>query len=191
VLVGSLLFPDRFAAQSEALILTPVMLLWINLVTDGLPAIALGADPRATDILERDPRSSDESVIDPSVVASVLSIGVTATVVGLVLFFETLAVADDLLTAQTVLFTFLVVAEMAIIQVIRRRFGQSVFSNPYLLVAVAASLALHGLVLYTPAAGLFGVVPLGAAAWMAIAGGVAVVLVVTYLASLVIERYVD
>ncbi|MGM0399320.1 MAG: cation-translocating P-type ATPase, partial [Halobacteriota archaeon] len=191
VLVGTFLFTERFAVDAEALILTPVMLLWINLVTDGLPAIALGVDPRADDVLERPPRSSEASVIDRRVAASVLSIGVTATVVGLVLFFETLATVGTFVAAQTVLFTFLVVTEMSIIQVIRRRFGQSIGSNRYLLGAIVASLALHAVVLYTPLANLFGVVALGWAGWARVLGGVLVVVAVTFLASLVFDRMLE
>ncbi|MFW5918908.1 MAG: cation-translocating P-type ATPase [Halanaeroarchaeum sp.] len=188
VLVGTVLFTEQFATGSEALILTPVMLLWINLVTDGLPAIALGVDPRADGILERSPRPPEESVIDRHVLASVLSIGLSITVVGLLLFFETLAEAGSLIAAQTVLFTFIVVTEMGIIQVIRRRYGQSIRSNPYLVVAVVASLALHGLVLYTPLADLFGVVSLGWAEWGLVIAGVVGVVVANYAISLVFDR---
>jgi Ca2+-transporting ATPase len=173
VLVGSVLFPQLFAAQSEALILTPVMLLWINLVTDGFPALALGVDPTAADVLQREPREADAGVIDRRVVVSVFTIGLTVTAAGLVLFFETLDSAGSLAYAQTMLFTFFVVAEMAVIQVIRRRFGQSSWSNPWLLAAVSASLLLQLAVLYTPLADLFGVIPLGARDWLHI--GVAVV----------------
>jgi Ca2+-transporting ATPase len=191
VLVGSALFPDRFAAQSEALILTPVMLLWINLVTDGLPALALGVDPQAPDVLARQPRPADEPVIDRRIIASVLTIGATLTLAGLALFFESLVATESLVRAQTVLFTFIVVAEMGIIQVIRRRFGQSILSNRWLIAAVAGSLTLQVLVLYTPLAGLFDVVaPVGTdLAW--IGAAVAATLVVNYLLSMAVDRLFD
>jgi Ca2+-transporting ATPase len=179
VLIGSALFPELFAAQSEALILTPVMLLWINLVTDGLPALALGVDPKADDVLDREPRDESEGVIDRRVALSVGTIGVTITAAGLVLFFRTLADSAALVPAQTVLFTFFVAAEMGLIQVIRRRFGGSLLSNPWLVAAVAASLLLQLAVLYTPVAGLFDVTPLGLPAWTRIGLGVAVVLALT------------
>jgi Ca2+-transporting ATPase len=188
VLVGSALFPELFAAQSEALILTPVMLLWINLVTDGLPALALGVDPRAPNVLDRPPRDPDESVIDREVVASVLAIGVTATAAGLVLFFNALTATGSLVRAQTLLFTFLVVAEMGLIQVIRRRFDTPLLSNPWLVAAVAGSLALQAAVLYTPVADLFDVVPIDIAGWEAIAVAVAAVLAVNALLSAATRR---
>jgi Ca2+-transporting ATPase len=181
VLVGSVLFPRLFAAQAEALILTPVMLLWINLVTDGPPALALGVDPTADDVLERDPRDEDDGVIDRGVAVSILAIGLTLAAVGVALFFESLSTFGSLARAQTVLFTFFVLSEMGLVQVIRRRFSQSPLSNPWLLAAVAASLALHGLVLYTPLSGLFGVVVPTAADWLRIGLAVGVVLAVNFV----------
>jgi Ca2+-transporting ATPase len=191
VLVGSAFFPRLFASRAEALILTPVMLLWINLVTDGLPALALGVDPKADDVLSRDPRDPGESVIDERVALSVVSIGVTVTVVGLALFFQSLRTFESLVHAQTFLFAFFVVAEMGIIQVIRRRFGASVFSNRWLVAAVAASLVLQLLVLYTPVADVFGVVALELSDWAHIGTGVVVVLLVNVLLSLAYDRLLD
>jgi len=188
VLVGSILFPELFAAQSEALILTPVMLLWINLVTDGLPALALGVDPKSPDVLEREPRESNEPVIDTRVLVSILTIGVTLTAVGLVVFFEALATFEELLAAQTLLFTFFVVSEMGIIQVIRRRFGQGLLSNRWLVGAVVTSLILQLLVLYTPVAGLFGVYGIGLSGWVNIVAAVSVVVVGNYLLSMAADR---
>jgi Ca2+-transporting ATPase len=165
VLLGSVLFPRLFAGDPEALVLTPVMLLWINMVTDGLPALALGVDPKADDVLDRAPRGADDSVIGGRMLASVLGIGVVTTVTGLALFFHALARTGALVVAQTLLFTFLVTAEMVRIQVIRRRYDQSVLSNPWLVGAVAVSFGLQALVLYTPLAGLFDVVPPTLTGW--------------------------
>jgi Ca2+-transporting ATPase len=191
VLIGSALFPELFAAQSEALILTPVMLLWINLVTDGLPALALGVDPKADDVLDREPRDADESVIDRRVALSVLTIGVTVTVAGLALFFESLRAFESLVRAQTLLFTFFVVAEMGIIQIIRRRFGARLLSNPWLVAAVVASLGLQLAVLYTPLAGLFDVFGLGVPGWERIGLAVVVVLAINAVVSRLYDHLLD
>jgi Ca2+-transporting ATPase len=188
VLIGGVLFPNLFAAQSEALILTPVMLLWINLVTDGLPALALGVDPKAPDVLEREPRSSETGVIDRRVLASILAIGVTMTAVGLVIFFEGLVTFESLVVAQTLLFTFFVVAEMGVIQVIRRRFGSGVLSNPWLVAAVVASLLLQLVVLYSPLAGLFDVYAPGVPGLGRIGAGVLLVLIGTVALASGIDR---
>ena len=188
VLIGSVLFPDAFASRSEALILTPVMLLWINLVTDGLPALALGVDPRSPTVLDRPPRDPTESVIDRELALSVLGIGVTGTAAGLLLFFNTLSATGSLVRAQTLLFTFLVVAEMGLIQVIRRRFGTSLLANRWLAAAVAGSLTLQLAVLYTPVADAFGVSRLGLPGWLDIGIAVAAVIVVNGLLSALVDR---
>jgi Ca2+-transporting ATPase len=191
VLVGSAFFPRLFASRAEALILTPVMLLWINLVTDGLPALALGVDPKADDVLDRPPRDAGESVIDRRVALSIAAIGVTVTAAGLSIFFGTLRAFESLVRSQTLLFTFFVVAEMGIIQVIRRRYGTSLLSNRWLVAAVVAALLLHLAVLYTPLAGVFDVVPLGPADWERVGVAVLAVLAVNALASVAIGRVVD
>ena len=76
VLLGSLLFPTQFSGTSQALILTPILILWINLVADTLPALALGADPHADGLMDRPPRPTDEGVINARVLVSILTIAV-------------------------------------------------------------------------------------------------------------------
>ena len=165
VLVGSALFPAAFASKSEALVLTPVMLLWINLVTDGLPALALGADPKADDVMDREPRGDDEPVIDTRMMLSILTIGALMTVTGLSLFFFGLTETRALVVAQSLLFTFLVTIEMVRIQTIRSRYDQGILSNPWLVVAILVTLALQLLVLYTPLNQLFDVVAVSVTGW--------------------------
>jgi len=169
VLIGSAFFPEfASTSASEALILTPVMLLWINLVTDGLPALALGVDPKADDIMDRPPRGADESVINRRVMASILTIGTLLAVTGLPLFFYGL-VQERLVVAQTLLFTFIVAAEMIWVQLIRARYDLSVFSNRWLIAAIASTIVLQLGVLYTPVNQFFGVVALNATHWSWIA----------------------
>ncbi|WP_188424002.1 cation-translocating P-type ATPase [Haloferax sulfurifontis] len=168
-LLGAALFPGTFASES-ALVITPVALLWLNLVTDGFPALALGADPKSDDVMHRPPRPRDEGVLDRRTMASILGIGVALTATGLGVFFYALDRSGDLVVAQTVLFTFLVTAELVRTQSVRLRYRLSPLSNPWLLGAVGLSLALHLVLLYTPVADLFGVVPLGLTEWGWVAG---------------------
>ncbi len=168
-LLGAALFPEVFASES-ALVITPVALLWLNLVTDGFPALALGADPKSNDVMRRPPRPRDEGVLDRRTVASILGIGAALTATGLGVFFYALSRSGDLVVAQTVLFTFLVTAELVRTQSVRLRYRLSPLSNPWLLGAVGLSLALHLALLYTPVADLFGVVPLGLTEWGWVAG---------------------
>lgn len=166
VLIGSAFFPSLFAGQSKALILTPVMLLWINLVTDGLPALALGIDPKMEGIMDREPRGTDEPVINHRIMSSILVIGGVIALLGLPLFFYGLELTEDLIVAQTLLFTFIVIAEMVWAQIIRSRYELSLFTNPWLIGAIASSLALHLGVLYTPLSEYFGVIGLSPTQWL-------------------------
>ncbi|WP_433634534.1 cation-translocating P-type ATPase [Halomicrococcus sp. NG-SE-24] len=190
VLVGTVLFPRAFASRSEALVLTPVMLLWINLVTDGLPALALGADPKPDDVLDRSPRGDDEPVIDTRMMVSILTIGALMTATGLALFFFGLSRTRDLVVAQSLLFTFLVTIEMVRIQSIRSRYDQEFFSNRWLVGAILVTLALQLLVLYTPLHVFFDVVPLSRRGWTWIGVAFLAFLVADALVSRLYDRTV-
>lgn len=179
VLIGSFMFPDTFSSNSEALILTPVMLLWINLVTDGLPALALGADPKSEGIMEREPRGMDEPVINRRMMSSIVTIGAVMAAAGLPLFFHAVT-SMGLLEAQTLLFTFLVAVEMVRIQTIRSRYGQGLLSNSWLIAALGSSFLLQLVVIYTPLRSYFGTYTIGAGGWGLIAASVVGFTALTY-----------
>ncbi|MFB6190225.1 MAG: cation-translocating P-type ATPase [Candidatus Nanohaloarchaea archaeon] len=190
VLIGSFLFPEVFSSNSDALILTPVMLLWINLVTDGLPALALGADPKAGGIMEREPRGQDEPVISRRMMSSILGIGLLMAVLGLPLFFHAVT-GIGLLEAQTLLFTFLVAVEMVRMQLIRQRYSQSFLSNRWLIAALGFSFGLQLLVLYTPLSTYFGTYAIGITGWKWIAAAVAGFGALTYSATKLLDHLSD
>ncbi len=181
VLLGSLLFPDLFAGSSQALVLTPVMLLWINMVTDGLPALALGADPKSEKIMERKPRPKDEPVINLHMWASIITIGILMTIIGLAIFFYSLTETRSLVRAQTLLFTFLVAVEMIRIQIIRQRYKNTILSNPWLLGAIVLSFLLQLSVIYTLLNNLFKITPITAKGWSWIGIGFIAFLVVAII----------
>lgn len=140
----------------------------------------------AEDVMDRPPRPPDEGVVDARMLSS---IGAVMTVTGLALFLAALAGTRDVVRARTLLFTFLVV-ETVRVQVIRSRYGASPLSNPWLLAAVATTLALQLLVLYTPVAGFFGVVPLSATGWTWIAAGFVALLALNLGAEFALDRTV-
>jgi len=190
VLVGSAFFPTLFAGSTEALILTPVMLLWINLVTDGLPALALGVDPKAEGIMDRPPRGEDESVIGRRILLSIGIIGGLMALAGLPLFFYGLELTEDIVVAQTVLFTFLVLVQMAVPQLVRSRFDLSPLSNRWLLAAIASSILLQLGVLYTPLNAFFDVVALGTTRWTWIGAALIAFLVAWFIVASIVDRRV-
>jgi Ca2+-transporting ATPase len=97
--------------------------------------------------------------------ASIASIAVIMTVTGLALFFYGLERFTDLVRAQTILFTFLVAVEVVRIQVIRSRYELSLVSNPWLIGAIAVTLLLQMVVLYTPLSDWFAVRPPSIEQW--------------------------
>ncbi|AXG11783.1 cation-transporting P-type ATPase [Haloplanus rubicundus] len=183
VLLGSLLFPAQFSGTSQALILTPILILWINLVADTLPALALGADPHADGLMDQPPRPPDEGVINTRVLVSILTIATLLAVTGLGLFFYALDTTGSLLRAQSLLFTFIVVVELIRIQVIRSRYDQPLRSNLWLVGAIGVSLLVHITVLYTPLHDVFQVVPLTLVEWALIAAGFVVFLLLNVVIS--------
>jgi len=141
-------------------ILRPIHLLWINVTTDALPAIALGFEPPEPGLLERPPRSAKERFITNRKLIYYIVMGTLLGGMVITLFRATLPYG--LAFAQTVAFTTLVLSE----------FGRAIVSrsenlniwripgNKWLIPALLASLALQLVVLYTPVNIAFGAVPL-------------------------------
>ncbi|AXR82620.1 cation-translocating P-type ATPase [Natrarchaeobaculum sulfurireducens] len=161
--------------SGAGLVMTPIMFLWINVVTDGIPALTLGVDPEADDVMERPPRPPGEGVITERIMSSIGGIAILITATLLPLFYYYNQVVGDLVLAQTMVFTAFVFMAIARIGAIRTRYGLGPFSNNrWLLLAIAITLTLQLLVLYTPLSVLFGVTPLAFGHWLQIGLVVAV-----------------
>jgi Ca2+-transporting ATPase len=159
-----------FLATITALGISPkiaVQLLWINLVTDGLPAIALGVDPPANGIMQRLPRKKGARMIDLDTLYFLGSIGLAATLVLLLLYAFYMG-AEGPAKAYSILFTSFVVLEMLTVYAVRWRYGTDLLSNAWLHIAVFSSIALQFVLLYTPLNSLFGIVPLSVQEWFGI-----------------------
>jgi Ca2+-transporting ATPase len=173
-LIGGFLFPEQFQT-TESVVLTAVMILWVNFASDGPPAIALGEDPKVEGIMERSPRGRDEPIIDKKILAMIAFTGPVAALVMLPLFFMNI---ENFMLAQTMLFMALAFFELAMFQVIRRDYGLKLKDNKWLIAMIGLSTLSHLAVLYTPLAAMFGVVPLGLQQWVYIAGSLAVFVVI-------------
>ncbi|MFW6071323.1 MAG: cation-translocating P-type ATPase, partial [Candidatus Bipolaricaulota bacterium] len=158
--------------------LTAPMLLWVNLLTDGLPAVALGADGRSAGIMGRSPREKGEGVINGYMVYVILGIGLSLTTLILFSFNRFL---PDLRTARTVAFTELVLIELVEIWPIRKIFGEPIKRNSWLRLAVLSSILLQFVVIYSPLNGFFGLVPLGFHAWLVVGSAVLIFVVFIWL----------
>lgn len=163
-----------------------IQLLWINLVTDGLPALAIGVDPAQIGVMQKMPRKKEDRIIDPRTLFTVLSIGICSTAAIFAAYSYSLS-HDSATEAQTILFTSLVFMEMLIVYVVRWRYATQILSNKWLHLAVASSLILQLIILFTPAGTYFGVIALGMDDWTII--GASLVLFLALLSiPLALER---
>jgi Ca2+-transporting ATPase len=154
--------------------LTPIQILWVNFVTDGLPGLALAREPADPNVMRRPPRPRDESVFAHGVWQHIVWAGLL--IGGVSLYACAWAIGHGV-HPQTMTFTVLTFAQLAHSMAIRSetvslaRLGLT--SNPMLLAAVVASVALHLMLVYVPALQLvFGTEPLPASA-LAIAAALA------------------
>ena len=154
--------------------LLPIHLLWINLVTDGLPAVALGVDPARKDIMKLKPSVFREEIVGGKFLGPLLIVSLLLTISILFIF---LMYEKDPIYEQTMVFTSIVVYEMLRIFAIRSEYKLPFFSNPFLILAITSSLILHLLILYLPISfggttlqDLFKVTPLHIEDWALITG---------------------
>ncbi len=156
--------------------LLPLQLLWINLVTDGLPALALGVDPGSPRVMDRPPRGADESILTPRRQFQVVVQGVLITLGALAMYLGVergLIASDGAAHAQTMLFTTIVLSQLLHAFNFRSE-TRSVFSletlkNRWLVAAFTGSVALQALVIYVPPLQrLFKTQPLGLHDWIAV-----------------------
>jgi Ca2+-transporting ATPase len=161
--------------QGLVLPLLATQILWINLVTDGPPALALGVDPADTEIMSQPPRPAGERVITGGMWRGIAFVGVVMAV-------GTLCVLDaslpggfvegtgNLRYAQTMAFTTLMLFQ--IVNVLNARSDERsafvhMFTNGWLWTALAGSVALQGLVVYVPfLQRAFGTTALSAGDWL-------------------------
>jgi Ca2+-transporting ATPase len=172
------------------LVLPPVQLLWINLLTDGLPALALGADPQSGDVMDRPPRAPDRGIVDHSMLALVGGAGTVSTVTMVGLLFYLLDGAASITPyIMTMVFTGFVALEFEKLYVIRWLRETPTLSNPWLGIAVGVSLLLQLAVLYSPLNQYFGTVALDLTDWARLGTLLAVALPGYLAVCLSIQRY--
>jgi Ca2+-transporting ATPase len=144
--------------------LSAVMLLWVNVVTDLVPASALASDPAVPQIMRRRPRRHDEPILNKALYATIAG-SVLRTLVAYSLIFWAGLQFGGASYARTMLFTSIVLHAFTRVMVVRQLDNLTLRSNPALLWSYAAAVGLQLLALYTPLRNLFGVLPLDWRAW--------------------------
>ncbi len=143
--------------------LLPLQILWMNLVTDGLPALALGVEPAEKDVMERPPNPSSANIFDRPMVTGIILLGILMAIVSLAVGFVYYQRGSEIW--QTMIFTTLVISQVAMAVGSR---GERVplwklgyFANRSMISAVLLTLGLQLVVIYVPfMQELFGTQPL-------------------------------
>jgi Ca2+-transporting ATPase len=146
--------------------LLPIHILWINLVTDGLPGLALAVEPEERGIMERPPRPPQESLFAHGLWQHMIWVGLLMA--GTALFAQAWALHTGSAHWQTMLFTVLALSQLGHVLAIRSErqslFRQGLWSNRALLLVVLATVSLQLATIYVPALNaVFKTQPLSAA----------------------------
>lgn len=166
--------------------LLATQLLWINLITDSAPALAMGVDPATDDLMARKPRHVNERLIDARMWSSVIQTGLVIALVSLLTmdFYlpgGLIAGTGDLTTARTAGFTVLVFTSLYTCFTARSDTTSAfahLFVNPWLWGAVSLSLVLQVAVVHVPFLNIaFGTAPLALDQWLVCAAMASVVLI--------------
>lgn len=140
--------------------LLPLQILWINLVTDGLPGLALGVEPAEKDIMKRPPRSNKGGVISTGLLINIIIVGIiigTASILTGHIYYST-----NNPVWQTMIFMIVTMSQMFYAYSVRSSsesvFKTGLWSNKYLLGAVFLTVVLQLIVVYIPSlASIFGI----------------------------------
>ena len=182
VMLAGVLGITQPGTTGVAVPLLATQLLWINLLTDAAPALAMGVDPQADDVMARSPRKLTDRVIDRDMWIDIAFIGIimaAVTLIGMDMHLEGGLFTDrsiggthefQMIEARTMGFTILVFAQL-FNAIASRSARQSafvgLFSNKWLWGAIGLSVVLQLVVIYVPFLNsAFGTTPLGPWAWV-------------------------
>lgn len=168
--LGEILFMFLPALVAAKTALLPVQILWVNLVTDSLPALALGMEPPRGDQMQRPPRSPTDTILAASVVPLLLFQAVCIAIPALIAFWYGLSRYGSEEGRELAFITIALAQLFAALNFRSTRLPLvriGLAGNPSLLAAVAAALGLQLLPFYLPFLNdVFGVSPLSAADWL-------------------------
>ncbi|OGH16354.1 MAG: calcium-translocating P-type ATPase, PMCA-type [Candidatus Levybacteria bacterium RIFCSPHIGHO2_02_FULL_37_10] len=126
----------------------PTQILWINLVTDGLPALALASDNKDHSVLNNKPRSPNAPILNRIRLTSIIAIGLSLSFCYLLIFSTLLENGSSETFARTIVLNALVVSHMALAFLMR---GKTIFKfNKFLILGVTFTLILQAVITFNP-----------------------------------------
>jgi Ca2+-transporting ATPase len=150
--------------------LLPIHLLWLNVVTDSFPALALANDPYPDNLLASPPYNPTKEIMRGIMSVAVISAFLASTAVMSTFLLELFVFSKNVMVAQTMAFTVTVLYELALVFVIRsnkRLKNSKPFENKYLIAAVVFAVFLQLFVVYVPQVQMFfNTVTLGWTKWI-------------------------
>ena len=180
------------AFLGKPLPLSAVQILYVNLATDGLPALALAVDPPERDLMRRPPRRRRASIFTRPVVGLIMLGGIWSTLVTVSLFTWTLTSGGGLGEARTTVFATLILIELFkafSFRSDRRSTLEAPFRNRWLNLAVAWEIALLTLVINVPfLEHAFGTTDLSPGRWALVVGAALTIVPVLELGKLLVRR---
>lgn len=158
------------------LLFLPVQILWMNLVTDGMTAVALGVEPAEKGLMARKPRQPDAPILDRPAMIRIALLGGYIGIATLVIYQYYLGSSDPtrVAAAQSVAFTCIIVLEKINVFNFRARYSPlhkiGLLTNPWVLLAWASTMLLQvGAIYLPPLRNALHTVPLRATDWLIIA----------------------
>jgi len=151
--VVAILFAFLLMGDHPLMTLAPLMILWVNLVSDGIPSLALGLEKEEPGLMTKPPRSSSEDFFADNLASRIIIRGLALGGITFWLFDFALGKGADLQYAQTLAFMTLVFGQLFHIfdaRTFSTIYRRNILENTYLLYAVALAAVLSVLMVYTP-----------------------------------------
>ncbi|MDK2901465.1 MAG: P-type Ca2+ transporter type [Thermosediminibacterales bacterium] len=155
--------------------LIPIQILWLNLVTDAFPALALGVEKKEPGIMNMPPRDPKEPILNKTMRRGILSQSTAIAIAVLGIFFYALNSTENLVLARTFAFATLITSELFRAQTARSEniplFKLGLFTNKYMFWGTLLSFVMMLIVMYIPfISNVFKTVPLTLNQWLIIVG---------------------
>jgi Ca2+-transporting ATPase len=127
-------------------LLQPAQILWINFVTDGLPALTLAFDKSSTSLMSTGPRSRTDAIVGRKNLTAIALSGIAIAMVNLAIFIAARIYFSGV--AQTIVFCTIVITQIIFVMILRK--DQPLLSNKYFIFSVIFVLLLQGLIVTMP-----------------------------------------